>query len=283
MDRVAGALVLPAESAGVLRSLGSVQAALTEAEQARAARLRSDEDRDDYLAAHLLVRECAAWWSGVPAHRLTLRHLCPGCGSSGHGRPYIEELPGAGVSLSHTRGSVAVAVGAGPVAVDVEDHRRATLSQAARREVLTDTEYAAVAADPDPDLAFCLRWTYKECLVKHAGIAWGQLRETAMPGNLRPDEVPVQADLGWAIQWTDERGAGCGTAVTSLHPALLGLRGGKVVEYDSPQAERGVSFSRLIRQQAAIGTESRENHGTKQEPASGIRPLRHPHAGLGRT
>ncbi|WNI30970.1 4'-phosphopantetheinyl transferase superfamily protein [Streptomyces sp. ITFR-6] len=226
MDRLAGALVLRTDSAGALRALASVRSALTEAEKARAARLRSSDDREDYFAAHLLVRECAARWSGVPAHRLTLRQLCPGCGSPTHGRPYIEELPWVAVSLSHTRGHVAAAAGAGPVAVDVENHRRTALSQAARREVLTNSEHAAIAADPDPDLAFCLRWTYKECLVKQAAASWGQLRTVSVPQSLRPDGVPVGADMRWAVQWVDDQGASCGTAVTTGNPVLLGFEGG---------------------------------------------------------
>lgn len=226
-----GALVLRTDSASALRALASVRSVLTDAEKARAARLRSADDREDYVAAHLLVRECAARWSGVPAHRLTLRQLCPGCGSSAHGRPYVEELPEVAVSLSHTRGYVAAVAGAGPVAVDVENHRRTVLSPAARREVLTDAEQAAVAADPDPDLAFCLRWTYKECLVKHAAATWGELRGTGLPPGLRPDGVPVRAAAQWAVQWVDDRGTNCGTAVTSANPVLLGFEGGKVIGY----------------------------------------------------
>ncbi|WP_407077472.1 4'-phosphopantetheinyl transferase family protein [Streptomyces sp. SCSIO 30461] len=231
VGRLANSLVLYADSAGALRALTSVRARLTEAEQARAARLRSADDRDDYLAAHLLVRECAARWSGVPAELLTLRQLCPGCGSSGHGRPYIAELPGISVSLSHTRGCVAAATGLGPVAVDTENHRRRTLPEASQHEVLTAADHAAVAADPRPDLALALRWTYKECLVKLGATDWGRLREAGTPQALRPDGIPVRTDGRWAVQWANERESACGTAVTAGVPALLGLEAMKVVEY----------------------------------------------------
>ncbi|MFJ3880982.1 4'-phosphopantetheinyl transferase family protein [Streptomyces sp. NPDC090077] len=225
MEAPVGALVLRTDSARALRALASVRDALTDAEHARAARLRSDGDRDDYVASHLLVRECAARWSGVPARRLTLRHRCPGCGSPEHGRPYVEELPDVCVSLSHARGYVAAAAGTGPVAVDAESPRPQGLSAAGRQRVMAAAELSEIAGDARPDLAFALRWTYKECLVKLGSADWAGLPGVAVPRALRPDGVPVRAEGRWAVQWEDGPGSGCGTAVTTGFPALLGFEG----------------------------------------------------------
>ena len=46
-------------------------------------------------------------------------HVCPGCGSVEHGRPYVDAP--VHISIAHTRGLSAVAVSSsGPVGVDVE-------------------------------------------------------------------------------------------------------------------------------------------------------------------
>ena len=49
--------------------------------------------------------------------------LCPRCGSSGHGRPYVvtADGPAPQVSLSYAEGLVAVAWADGPVGIDIED------------------------------------------------------------------------------------------------------------------------------------------------------------------
>ncbi|WP_236242995.1 hypothetical protein [Streptomyces sp. CC228A] len=112
-------LALVRATADVLPLLDAV--ALAPYEQDRAARLAPGQQRDDYLAAHVLVRVCAARLLGVDPAVLVLGQRCAGCGGEDHGRPFLRGLPGVGVSLSHTRGAVAAAAGPGPVGVDVED------------------------------------------------------------------------------------------------------------------------------------------------------------------
>jgi hypothetical protein len=54
---------------------------------------------------------------------VAVRRLCPRCGSSGHGRPYVVTATGPApqVSLSYAEGLVAVAWADGPVGIDIED------------------------------------------------------------------------------------------------------------------------------------------------------------------
>ncbi|MFF4406790.1 4'-phosphopantetheinyl transferase family protein [Streptoverticillium reticulum] len=217
------ALVLAGESAAVLDRLQDVRAAFTAAEHARAGRFRSPAARDDYVAAHLLVRSCAARVAGVPPTSLTLRHLCPGCGGSDHGRPYVPELPGISVSLSHTRGHVAAVAGEGDVAVDAEAVRPGAPSAAVCRQALTAAEAAAVVADTRPGVAFALRWTYKECIVKLGEASLGTLHHIETPSGLFPADIPVQHAGRWVLQWGADQGTVCGTALTSGIPALENL------------------------------------------------------------
>lgn len=204
----------------MLGRLQAVRTAFTAAEQARAARFRSPAARDDYVAAHLLVRACAARVAGVDPASLTLRHLCPGCGASDHGRPYVAELPGVSVSLSHTRGHAAAAAGEGGVVVDAEAVRPGGPPAAAARHALTAAEAAAVAADSRPGVAFALRWTYKECVVKWGEASLGTLRRIETPSGLFPAGVPVRHAGRWVLQWGADVGIVCGTALTSEIPAL---------------------------------------------------------------
>jgi hypothetical protein len=54
---------------------------------------------------------------------VTAGRLCPRCGGSDHGRPYVVTQDGAApqISLSYAEGLVAVAWADGPVGIDVED------------------------------------------------------------------------------------------------------------------------------------------------------------------
>src|SRR4051794_4279939 len=82
---------------------------LSEAERARHARFRFDDDRHTYLVAHALVRSALAQLAGVEVGAL-------GFVSGEHGRPEIS-APAAALAfrfnLSHTRGLVACAFSRG--------------------------------------------------------------------------------------------------------------------------------------------------------------------------
>ncbi|GLZ81737.1 hypothetical protein Afil01_65440 [Actinorhabdospora filicis] len=126
--------------------------AFTPAELRRAESFRFAADRDAYLAAHALVRDCAAALLGADPAVLTLTHLCPDCGDTEHGRPIIE---GVHVSLSHTRTHVAAAAADRLIGVDIEE---------TGREDVPDSVLAPGERGDGPSRL--RRWVLKEALVK---------------------------------------------------------------------------------------------------------------------
>ena len=168
-----GPLVVAGACADVL---GIVDARLlTKSEQRRSAALHHPADRDDYIAAHLLVRWCAAELTGQTPESLEVVQRCLLCGSGLHGRPSLVGLPGVHVSLAHTRGVVVAAAGWAPVGVDVE--RVSTdgveMGEGSLRlipEVLTPAEVSLTQKATNVHVAFLRHWVRKECLVK-MGVA----------------------------------------------------------------------------------------------------------------
>jgi 4'-phosphopantetheinyl transferase len=161
-------LIVLARPADVLR-VGD-ERLLTPREQRRAGALRHRADRDASVAAHLLVRHCAAALTGRPVESLELVQECAVCGSTEHGRPAIAGLPELHVSLSHTRGAVVAGADRRPIGVDVEGLRTTDLDPAVLAATLTAAEAARVRSASDPPLAFLSHWVRKECLVK-VGVA----------------------------------------------------------------------------------------------------------------
>lgn len=93
-------------------------------ERERLDRIRVPDRRDDVVAARLLVRLCAARFTGLAPQASSPAQYCAECERPGHGRPYLPGHPDVGVSLSHADGLVAAAVGPGAVGVDVEPAAR---------------------------------------------------------------------------------------------------------------------------------------------------------------
>ncbi|MDG9720487.1 4'-phosphopantetheinyl transferase superfamily protein [Streptomyces sp. DH24] len=206
-------LALVRATADVLPLLDSVT--LAPYEQHRAARLPAGERREDYLAAHALVRVCAARLLGVPPAGLTLGQVCAGCGGEDHGRPYLRDHPGVGVSLSHARGAVAAAAGPGPVGVDVEDASAAVFDARVAARSLAPAELAAVRAAPDPARSFLRLWVRKEALVKVGVTTLGRLRAV--------DLTDPGAPAGWRFaDWSSPDGRLTAAAVARTTPAVDG-------------------------------------------------------------
>lgn len=142
---------------------------LTPAERARAAAFQRPSDRRDYLAAHLLVRLCAASAINVPPATLSLVQRCSVC-QGPHGRPTLVGLPAVHLSLSHTAGWVAAAVAGEPVGIDIENATSAALEPSLLDFVLTPAERAVVESADSPTRTFRRFWVRKEALLK-AGYA----------------------------------------------------------------------------------------------------------------
>jgi 4'-phosphopantetheinyl transferase len=168
-----GPLVVLARPEDVLRAGG--EHLLTPRERQRAGALRHRADRDAYVAAHQLVRHCAAALTGRPVDALELVQECADCGSTEHGRPSIAGVPGLHVSLAHTRGAVVAGADRRPIGVDVEGARTRDLDPAVLAHTLTRAEAARVRAANDPPSAFLRHWVRKECLVKLGVVTLDEL------------------------------------------------------------------------------------------------------------
>jgi len=143
---------------------------LTEVERERAAAFRFEADREAFVAAHLLVRLCAAAALGARPDELTLAQHCDVHGP-GHGRPYLEQAPELGVSFSHTRGYVCAAAGRGRVGVDTERVPPGPLDEALAGLALTPAERARVTGNDE----LIRLWTRKEALIKRGELSLGEM------------------------------------------------------------------------------------------------------------
>jgi 4'-phosphopantetheinyl transferase len=229
-------LVLAGPTAAVLDLIGDAEALLSGAELARAGAFRQPSDRIDFVAAHALVRLCAArQLPGVEADGLTVVQRCAQCGGA-HGRPMLLEAPQLAVSLAHTQGYVAAVAGFGPVGVDAEMTTRRHDLPAAEL-ALHPSELDAVTAASDPPLAFLRHWVRKEALVK-LGVAtidgMRSLNLAALPldtevrARARP-AAPGQRVLSWGswqlLDWWQPAVGAIGTAVARLPPRLVTIPG----------------------------------------------------------
>jgi 4'-phosphopantetheinyl transferase len=230
-------LVLAGPTAAVLDLIGDAEALLTGAELARAGAFRQPSDRSDFVAAHALVRLCAArQLPGVEADGLTVVQRCAQCGGA-HGRPMLLEAPRLAVSLTHTQGYVAAVAGFGPVGIDAEmTTRRHDL--AAAELALHPSELDAVKAAADPPLAFLRQWVRKEALVKlGAGTIDGmrslnlaalplgdELRDHTRPAG--PGERVLSWDRWQLLDWWQPAVGAIGTAVARIPPSLVTIPAG---------------------------------------------------------
>src|SRR5690242_12319195 len=138
-----GPLALAGHTAEVLDIVGG---SLTPEEQSRAERFTRRQDRLDFIAAHLLVRQCAAELLGVRATALTLVQRCERCAQP-HGRPSIAEAPELTVSLSHTSGYVCAAAAYGRAGIDAEHVTAGPADASLIALALTPAESALVGTD----------------------------------------------------------------------------------------------------------------------------------------
>ncbi|MBF8193006.1 4'-phosphopantetheinyl transferase superfamily protein [Nonomuraea sp. K274] len=160
---------------------------LTEVERDRAGRFKFEADRACFIAAHLLVRLCAAAALGAEPAELTLRQYCDLHGS-GHGKPRIEEAPELGVSFSHTRGYVCAVAGPGKVGVDAEHVPPGPLDERLADDVLTPRERALVTGNDE----LIRHWTRKEALIKRGELTLALLKSGG-------DDMTGRHLLEWSV------------------------------------------------------------------------------------
>ncbi len=221
------AIATVATSADVLRHPEAGEHLLTAVEKERAARFRHESGRVDFVAAHVLVRLCAARLLDVPAASLTLEQQCPDCGKGDHGKPQLADRPGISVSLSHTKGVVAAAAAHRPIGVDVErTDRGGTLLDVAPR-VLSAEELRQVRAHGDPARAFLRLWVRKEALIKIGRTTLDGLAAVDLSG--LPLDLPGDRPLLGRFEglhlldWVDEPHGAAVAAVCDLPPRVVEL------------------------------------------------------------
>ncbi|MBW0105558.1 4'-phosphopantetheinyl transferase superfamily protein [Pseudonocardia sp. KRD-291] len=129
------------------------------------AALRQAADRARYLAAHALTRIVLGEHLGVDPGAVRLDRTCR-CGQQ-HGKPRLAERPESpGFSLTHSGNLVGVALGPGPVGIDVEQRRTLTSLDGLAEHVLSPAERADGGLDAH---TFLITWTRKEALLKATG------------------------------------------------------------------------------------------------------------------
>lgn len=213
-------LAVVASTAEVLRHPEAGVHLLSEVERSRAARFLREENRRDFVAAHLLVRLCAARLLGIAPQEVAFAQCCPGCGQDGHGRPLLTDRPDVHLSLSHTEGIVAAAAGPVPVGIDVESHRRRTDPEV-REQVLAPAELELVLDHPDPDAAFLRLWVRKEAMIKIGRAELDSLARldlSALP--LDEGGTPHRYDGLYLLDWTDRRRDALAAVVSTARPRL---------------------------------------------------------------
>jgi 4'-phosphopantetheinyl transferase len=212
----AGALLAGSTAAAAVPD--GAEAWLTPAERERAGALLRAGDRADYVAAHVLVRRCAALVLATTPDRLTVVQRCPECGRSGHGRPSVAEAPHVRLSLAHTRGYVAAIADTAEVAVDAERLTGRVAVAELAASVLTPSEQELVRAAARPELMFARIWVRKESLVKLGLATLDTLPDMDVSRAMRD----TASWRGYAVLgWTDPSGQVVGAVVARRAPELV--------------------------------------------------------------
>jgi len=164
---------------------------LTPLERDRRDRLRCDDARAAYVAAHVLARIVAGRLLGEDPAWLVLRQRCEDCGGIDHGQPWIlgHDIH---ISLSHTHGLVAAAAATDRCGIDVEVVGRPIPARA-----LTSDERDWVAGRREPMRAATLLWTRKEALAKAGGLPLA----TALATDVRGERQGEWQGAGHIASW----------------------------------------------------------------------------------
>jgi 4'-phosphopantetheinyl transferase len=149
--------------------------AVSPVERDRAQAFHGADDARDFLAAHLLARECVTALTGVDP--VLLEQRCAECGGP-HGKPFVPALPDVHVSWSHSHGHVGAVAAHVPVGIDVEARARSHDVDRLVRRTATTEEAVDILADSDPDVAYLRMWVVKEALVKVGAITLGTFGRT---------------------------------------------------------------------------------------------------------
>ena len=140
---------------------------LSVSEKRRAARFRSDQLRNRYVAAHAALRVIVEQRFGIPAARQSYV-------VDTFGKPRLAGVPQAQCSISYSHDHVLVGVSAGaPIGVDIEAVRCVEDAVDLMGTYYSEQEQLALGAYPANSLAFYKSflgvWTRKEACMKAVG------------------------------------------------------------------------------------------------------------------
>lgn len=133
---------------------------VSEERRDRLERITSEKDRCNSLLAELLARYALKRSLMLDQAQIVLAH-------DELGKPYFDGIADAFLSISHTDGCVAVAIGETRVGVDVERLRPVKLQLADR--YFDPRETSRIYAEDDREAAFMEIWTKKEAYLKMLG------------------------------------------------------------------------------------------------------------------
>ncbi len=120
-------------------------------------RINFKKKRNESIAARFVLSELL--------HSHFLEDMSDKISADENGKPYIIGRPDIFISLSHSKGTVAVAVGEKPLGIDIELIR--PVSGKLKKRVCKEA--------PETDEEFFRVWTLKEAYLKAAGISFSKM------------------------------------------------------------------------------------------------------------
>lgn len=158
-----------AAAAPALQAFEARHLLLSAAEHERAAALRDDVVRSEWLAAHIALRVIIGRACGPDAARQTFA-------VTERGKPFLAQSPYA-FSLSHAPGVALIGLSTGwTIGVDIERHRDVRIGEARRAGIEAAAEHLSVDVLPgDPTMRFLQAWVRIEALAKADGCGVGRM------------------------------------------------------------------------------------------------------------
>jgi 4'-phosphopantetheinyl transferase len=204
LEKQAHAWVATADALPCAQLRQRYETLLSAGERDRFERFASDHVRNDYLAAHALLRLSLSRYAGVDPAAWVF-------GAGLHGKPFLRSGPSLlplCFSLSHTRGLVACVVTLDcACGIDVELVKPSRNFRAIAGEVFTDAEIADLDRRAGNDAAdrFFQIWTLKEAYIKATGEGFSaDLKRIGFDGTEGPAPVlrrdsTASADREWTF------------------------------------------------------------------------------------
>ena len=151
-------------------------AGLDRGERSRAEAFLFPADRRRYQAAHMMLRQVLAGYTGAAPGQLALgREPCPRCGAAG--RPVLRPGPGPrpvpSFSLAHSGDLVVIAVAGHPVGVDVEQDADRCVCSLVPALHPADAAWVAGLGERERHQAIITCWVRAEAVLKRTGQGIG--------------------------------------------------------------------------------------------------------------